>query len=174
MKRLICLTAVIAVMFFGASFAKAAVWTDIHDPANFKISYVFLNPVASTYYYQHDIRDNGFSPFSDFVNDYSVEIFLYDDSDTALERAYISIPLPLIPGGSYNFSYTSNTFDASFLGLIELNLFGLLDVYVTATRGDFYFDKSILTARGVPEPGTLLLLGSGLVGMALLRRRMLK
>src|SRR3990172_5547773 len=168
MKRLICLTAVIAVMFFGASFAKASVWTDIHDPANIYLS--FLN----THYYPHDIRDNGFSPFSDFVNDYSVEIFLYDDSDTALERAYISIPLPLIPGGSYNFSYTSNTFDASFLGLIELNLFGLLDVYVTATRGDFYFDKSILTARGVPEPGTLLLLGSGLVGMALLRRRMLK
>lgn len=65
---------------------------------------------------------------------------------------------------------------------------GELVVTVRAATGDFWFDKSIFTAevsdegatlgRGpvstVPESGTLLLLGSGLLGLAAVGRRMKK
>jgi len=58
---------------------------------------------------------------------------------------------------------------------------GTLDVAILALWGDFYVTKSVLSltyedrsqqdSAPVPEPGTLMLLGSGLIGLATMLRK---
>lgn len=120
--------------------------------------------------YTHDINDDGFSLGSALSATLEVEIA--DDSNSFFDGGEF---IAFIVEG-FDFDTGGLTFGTTFLGDLEINALGFLnadgflDVTITSIFGDFYVGKSTLTVQ-VPEPATLALLGFGLVGIGMARRR---
>ena len=168
MKSRALMTMLLGLVVFGWASTAAAVpqtWEDTVDANPNKIQ------MLQWYSYAHDLTDNTPIPFvvgQDAVKSYSLEVYLKDDLDNQREIALVFQPWMV---DRYDFRFTSNTYGFSLQGLTTLNSYGGLQVAIFSLYGDFYFDKSVLTATGdsptapVPEPSTLMLLGSGLSGL---------
>ncbi len=109
--------------------------------------------------------------------------FADDSTSDASEWAKITLDLigfvdqtlGTIEVGGTSWLYDWQIFGLSGNALLDLNADGLLRVTVASNGGDFWWKQSVLAldARpvSVPEPGTLLLLGSGLLAVGLVSRR---
>ncbi len=186
--RLAMLTA-LAGASIGVAQATPYVWTDSYDPADITIS------AGQSITYQHNILDAGsgsFRPGIDTVTSASLTLWLYDDAFLG-DLPFVGDAQETVSfnfdGGSWSSAQAvgGNALigDAfSFFSLANLLSDGLITVGVGGQSGDFKFDKSFLTVRGdqstggvrvpptsVPEPGTLMLFGLGLLGVGLGARR---
>lgn len=168
----------------GSAWAVPATWTDVMD-------FDKALTVGTTFSYSHSFLNDNFNPFYDVITSYSLILDL-NSNGTTHSDVYVNLPgLDVWPavngltdGGYYNFSVASNVFNDSIFGLIQLNTSGTYLVELIPRKGNVTVDSSTLIATGydntpdtapVPEPGTLVMLGAGLLGLTVYgRRRMQK
>ena len=149
-------------------------WQAAFDPPDIRLT-ADAAPPARSVEFALDIRPDGYRPGIDFIDNAILTIFLYDDLDLSREQV------------SFNFDGTGWTTPEEVDGLpflpqlfiftpIEFLSDGVLDVMLTATRGDFLFDQAFLVAIGergvaVAEPTTLGLLVLSLLALSIVARR---
>ena len=154
----------LAFGFAGAAHAIPTTWTDADE---FGGGAGEIVSVWNPYTYTHDLNEHGFRPGTDLIQSYQLAITWADD-DNNFWRDGFEIPFVDLSG-----NFSADHYGFSILGV--LNDLGTLTVTIHSLLGDFNLLGSTLTARGqsanVPEPGALGLLGIGLVGIALSRRR---
>lgn len=150
------------------------VYTDFYDAGGIKLGGWGWSS-TDTDSWVFDITTDGFNPATQDIASASIDLNMRDDKDWwwggTLEFA------TLTAGGSTSaeFQVTSGTTTLTVTSLVSLSDLGTLDVTLTATQGDFYFDDATLNAvedhAVVPVPAAAWLFGSGLLGLVGVARR---
>jgi PEP-CTERM motif-containing protein len=155
----------------GVGTAAALTFTDIWDPSDIK-----LNHDGETYTFTHNIIDNGFQPLSQTVT--SADIYLaFEDDKSNDEEEWVKFKFD---SGQYTAAQEIDTGTIHFLVNAQLiQSDGKVEVTLQLSGdGDVYFDQSKLvveaTPTPTPEPTSLLLLGSGLAGLAFTGRKKIR
>lgn len=178
--------AAISTLVFSLGSASAIPVSHTYNPADFLMT---AGGTVSGATYTHSIL-NGFGvggfydPLLDTITSAILRVDLTDD--TGSERYTYTLDSNLLdPFRNVPESRTDVLTFGPGLVLSALALDGMLDVVLTVTSGSFTFVSSTLEAQvikggqqvsvnAIPEPGSIALVGLGLLGLAALRRKQVK
>lgn len=172
-----------SILGFGALAAVHATpvtFSDVWNPADD----VKITDGGAIYTFTHNINDNGFNSATDLITSADIDISLRDDEGDIWwlggSEETVRIRLDNVTQGN---AFEVNTAVYSFNVMTQfLQTDGSLVVTLEARSGDFYFKDSRLDVKAdrtapvaaVPEPGSMALMGLGMLGLGFAARRKIK
>lgn len=179
-KPLAFLVGIVMILFFAAP-ASALYFTDAHDD-----NFVWFSRGSGidTYTWSfdldNDILDWGDINSEDDINFAYLQFTTLDDMDRRNEYTNISLDFNMVVNGwevdpAWGWgNVTAFVVDDHFLNVTFDRLSGDFGVAAMRIWGDYTDNGASSNAAPVPEPATMLLLGTGLIGVAGVSRKKLR
>lgn len=176
MRRVLGVVCSVMLALGVVGLGHAVPYTDTHDGGQTKMSgLLWRDGFCGIASWTFDITDDGFDLETEDIISAKVILNLKDDDG---DRSLFGLEAATLGVGENLFFWEVDTGEKTLMlgALMVLSDTGTIDCALASFRGDYSIHSAELFAESdssqmpTPEPGTMLLLGSGLLGLAAFSR----